>query len=127
MLQVKKFDKTFYTSHNLVDYCLTLRSTECHHFVFLCNERFLIEFRCLKFGHRAIECGAKRAKIPKNLNKESNTTVHVGNGKICTKFQRLGNLPFDVTEKDLREFFSPCGNIAEVRITLDRETFKPRG
>jgi len=39
----------------------------------------------------------------------------------------VGNLPYDVTEQDLREFFSPVGPLSTVIIPVDRETGKRRG
>jgi cold-inducible RNA-binding protein len=39
----------------------------------------------------------------------------------------VGNLSYDVTESDLREFFSPVGSLSSVIIPMDRETGKPRG
>jgi RNA recognition motif-containing protein len=39
----------------------------------------------------------------------------------------VGNLPYDVTEPDLREFFSAVGPLSSVIIPVDRETGKPRG
>jgi RNA recognition motif-containing protein len=39
----------------------------------------------------------------------------------------VGNLPYDTTEADLREFFSPIGSLSTVIIPADRETGKPRG
>jgi RNA recognition motif-containing protein len=39
----------------------------------------------------------------------------------------VGNLPYDVTEPDLREFFSTVGPLSTVIIPVDRETGKRRG
>jgi cold-inducible RNA-binding protein len=39
----------------------------------------------------------------------------------------VGNLPYDVTEPDLREFFAPVGPLSTVIIPVDRETGKRRG
>jgi RNA recognition motif-containing protein len=39
----------------------------------------------------------------------------------------VGNLPFDVTENDLRELFSPVGPLSYVFLPVDRETGKKRG
>ncbi len=39
----------------------------------------------------------------------------------------VGNLPYDVTEPDLREFFAPVGPLSSVIIPVDRETGKRRG
>jgi RNA recognition motif-containing protein len=39
----------------------------------------------------------------------------------------VGNLPYDTTEMDLRELFSPIGLPSTVIIPTDRETGKPRG
>jgi len=39
----------------------------------------------------------------------------------------VGNLPYDVTETELKELVSPVGAPLSVRIPTDRETGKPRG
>ena len=39
----------------------------------------------------------------------------------------VGNLPYDMTEPDLREFFAPVGPLSTVIIPVDRETGKRRG
>ena len=39
----------------------------------------------------------------------------------------VGNLTYDINEKDLQELFSPHGPVAEVKLMQDRETGKPRG
>jgi RNA recognition motif-containing protein len=39
----------------------------------------------------------------------------------------VGNLPYDATEADLREFFSSVGSLSTVIIPVDRETGKRRG
>ena len=39
----------------------------------------------------------------------------------------VGNLPYDATETELREFFSPVGPLSTVIIPVDRETGKRRG
>jgi RNA recognition motif-containing protein len=39
----------------------------------------------------------------------------------------VGNLPYDVTESDLRDFFMPVGQLSAVIIPTDRNTGKPRG
>ena len=39
----------------------------------------------------------------------------------------VGNLPYDITEPELREFFAPVGPLSTVIIPVDRETGKRRG
>ena len=39
----------------------------------------------------------------------------------------VGNLPYDTTETELRDFFSPVGPLATVIIPVDRDTGKRRG
>jgi RNA recognition motif-containing protein len=39
----------------------------------------------------------------------------------------VGNLPFTVTEEDLRTLFSPHGTIEKLSLITDRDTGRPRG
>src|SRR5512136_1621122 len=39
----------------------------------------------------------------------------------------VGNLPFDVTETELKELFAPVGPLSYVFLPVDRETGKKRG
>jgi len=39
----------------------------------------------------------------------------------------VGNLPYDATEADVREFFSQAGTVSFVHLPVDRETNRPRG
>ena len=39
----------------------------------------------------------------------------------------VGNLPYSVTEMDLRDLFGGIGTVAEVKVVMDRETGRPRG
>ena len=39
----------------------------------------------------------------------------------------VGNLPFDVTEQQLRDHFAAHGAVTELNLVMDRETGRPRG
>ena len=39
----------------------------------------------------------------------------------------VGNLNYTITQDDLREFFTPCGNVTDVSIPVDRDTRRARG
>ena len=39
----------------------------------------------------------------------------------------VGNLPYSVNESDLRALFTESGDIADVKVVMDRETGRPRG
>ncbi len=39
----------------------------------------------------------------------------------------VGNLPFSITEEELRELFEPFGEVSEAALVMDRETGRPRG
>jgi RNA recognition motif-containing protein len=39
----------------------------------------------------------------------------------------VGNVAWSVTEVELRELFSEAGEVAEVKVMLDRESGRPRG
>jgi RNA recognition motif-containing protein len=48
-------------------------------------------------------------------------------GKIMSKRLYVGNLPYDTTEGDLRDLFSPHGEVLSVSVVEDRETGRSRG
>lgn len=39
----------------------------------------------------------------------------------------VGNLSYDATEDDIKDFFNRVGKVSKVTIVKDRETGKPRG
>ena len=39
----------------------------------------------------------------------------------------VGNLPYSLTEVDLRGVFEEAGSVSDVKIVMDRETGRPRG
>ncbi len=39
----------------------------------------------------------------------------------------VGNLPYDTTIPELKEFFAPSGQVSQVFLPLDRDTNRPRG
>uniref|UniRef100_A0A915D1U8 RRM domain-containing protein n=1 Tax=Ditylenchus dipsaci TaxID=166011 RepID=A0A915D1U8_9BILA len=39
----------------------------------------------------------------------------------------VGNLPYNVSEQDLGNYFSSAGPVTNVRIMIDRETNRPKG
>lgn len=44
-----------------------------------------------------------------------------------TKRIYVGNLPFSATDDQVRELFSPYGDVVSVSLITDRETGRPRG
>ncbi len=39
----------------------------------------------------------------------------------------VGNLPYNITEDDLRQLFAQAGEVKEVSLITDRETRRPKG
>jgi RNA recognition motif-containing protein len=39
----------------------------------------------------------------------------------------VGNLPFQATEQEVKEYFSKYGNVISVSLITDKETKRPRG
>ena len=39
----------------------------------------------------------------------------------------VGNIPYNATEDQLREFFEQCGKVSRVHLVMDRDTGRPRG
>jgi hypothetical protein len=55
---------------------------------------------------------------------------HPEQGKRQEQFVKkiyVGNLPWSATESELRDFFSPYGDVVSVSIVMDRETGRSRG
>lgn len=44
-----------------------------------------------------------------------------------TRYLYIGNLSFDLTDRELNEIFKSVRNLIEVRVAVDRNTGKPRG
>ena len=49
-----------------------------------------------------------------------------GEGELAKKLY-VGNLPFSVTEADLRQLFEEYGTVESVNVITDRDTGRPRG
>lgn len=47
------------------------------------------------------------------------------NGPSKTLF--IGNMPFDMSDRDLNNLFSKIKNLVDVRVAIDRRTGQPRG
>lgn len=45
----------------------------------------------------------------------------------CTRTLYIGNLAFEMTDRDLNEIFKDLDNLIDVRVSVDRRTGKPRG
>jgi cold-inducible RNA-binding protein len=39
----------------------------------------------------------------------------------------IGNLPYTVTEDEIRNFFEDCGTVSDIRIITDRDTGRSKG
>nr|XP_024368844.1 squamous cell carcinoma antigen recognized by T-cells 3-like isoform X2 [Physcomitrium patens] len=61
-------------------------------------------------------------ELPKQVKELNKAVVFTDE---CTAF--LSNVAFEVTEEDLKEFFSPSSRVKEVRILRERGTARPRG
>ena len=44
-----------------------------------------------------------------------------------TKTLFIGNMPFDMSDKDLNNLFAKIKNLVDVRVAIDRRTGQPRG
>ncbi|KAG0604876.1 hypothetical protein M758_9G015600 [Ceratodon purpureus] len=67
---------------------------------------------------------SENASREENLKQSKESSKPVIFKDECTAF--LSNVPFEVTEEDLKEFFSPS-RVKEVRILRERDTARPRG
>lgn len=48
-------------------------------------------------------------------------------GKVMLPFVRVGNIPYEATEEQLKDIFSEVGPVVSFRLVYDRETGKPKG
>lgn len=59
-----------------------------------------------------------------NAVKTPNTSV---GSKTPTKTLFVGNMSFDMTDRDLNNLFWEINNVTDVRVSIDRRTGRPRG
>jgi cold-inducible RNA-binding protein len=52
---------------------------------------------------------------------------HINNLEIICMRVYVGNIPYTTTETDLRELFTPYGNVESVSIITDRDTGQSKG
>ncbi|PRP80266.1 5'-3' exoribonculease [Planoprotostelium fungivorum] len=70
---------------------------------------------CGRSGHSFQNCkGSQKQKKRDDHDHPSNTTVH------------LFNIPKNTNERDLRDYFGTCGDIKEVRLIHDHNTFQTK-
>lgn len=60
-------------------------------------------------------------------SKNANGTVGKSNAKAPSRRVFVGNLGFDVTREDLREFYAPCGAVADVHMATFEDSGKCKG
>ena len=63
--------------------------------------------------------------VEKTHNQAASNKEDSGDSNDTTVF--VGNLAWDATEKDITNFFKPCGAVRQVRIIMDRSTNRPKG
>ena len=51
----------------------------------------------------------------------------LANGEWKTRKVFVGGLPYDVTDEQMKDYFSKFGTVEEVLLMNDRETGRPRG
>ncbi len=75
------------------------------------------------------DSGLPASGMPSLRSAQIELSLHINFSERLVMAVRLfvGNLPYDTTEADLREHFSPVGTIVYVYLPKDRETGKPRG
>lgn len=57
---------------------------------------------------------------------QNNVNTHMGI-RNPSRTLYLGNVPFDVTDKDLGELFEGIANVVDVRVAIDRRTGLAKG
>ena len=62
----------------------------------------------------AVNFSAKKRKVERTPGEPSKTLF-------------IGNLSYDITDKELNQLFRPLKNIRDVRVAIDRRTGQPRG
>jgi RNA recognition motif-containing protein len=76
----------------------------------------------------------KRSHYPRSSARGQTTAVHgllyqIGNikGGNMNRKVYVANLPYQVTETDLKTLFSKAGNVMSVKMVQDRQSGQPRG
>lgn len=83
--------------------------------------------RAFENEKRALE---KEMKMLANLDDHQNISLDLLKstlGLVKKDTLYVSNLPFSLTEKDLRDLFSDCGKILSVRLPENRQTKQNRG
>lgn len=64
-------------------------------------------------------------KRPDRLQRLGNTPDRPNNGPTSTLF--IGNMSFDMSDRDLNNLFRDIKDVVDVRVAIDRRTGQPRG
>lgn len=77
------------------------------------------------FQGRRLSVQVHQPKEPLNRGRKDFTGVERHNEPSKTLF--IGNMSFDMSDKDLNDLFRDIKNVVDVRVAIDRRTGQPRG
>jgi RNA recognition motif-containing protein len=63
----------------------------------------------------------------REVERENTTAERSTDAERCMKKLYVGNFPWSTTEEDLRELFTPFGEVEDVALIRDRDTGRSRG
>lgn len=97
--------------------------------VFFATDRFAyVHFDSVDAATRAVE--AMNGRVYEGRTVIAQFSASRGNPKPMqpvSKTLYLGNLSFEMTDRDLNELFREIDNVIDVRVSIDRRTGHPRG
>ncbi|RAL03585.1 nucleic acid-binding protein [Aspergillus ibericus CBS 121593] len=88
-----------------------------------------VQFDCTDTAHRAV------AAMHLRLYEGRRVTVQFAQNNLYTYREKrppsktlyVGNMPFEMTDRDINELFKDVQNVIDVRVAVDRHTGHPRG
>ncbi|PYH97802.1 RNA-binding domain-containing protein [Aspergillus ellipticus CBS 707.79] len=87
-----------------------------------------VQFDSVDTATRAIEAMHLRVWEGRRLNVDfAQNNIDMGNVGAPSRTLYIGNMPFEMTDRDLNDLFKDIANVIDVRVSVDRRTGQPRG
>ncbi|KAI5300295.1 hypothetical protein KEM56_002568 [Ascosphaera pollenicola] len=83
--------------------------------------------RCIEAMNNEIFEGRRAACNYAHFNNATGVRKDANSASEPTKTLFIGNLAYEMTDKDLNDLFKDINNVVDVRVSIDRRTGRPRG